>query len=107
MPKTFTFTPDELQTVIETAVEKAVNKLQIKPFLANRNNGRVKFVKIKDFAQEFNVTPEAVRKWILEGKIEAIRLRGSDIWRIPIEEIEKYKRNSRRATNKDIFNRSF
>jgi excisionase family DNA binding protein len=107
MAERFTFTPAELQWIIETAVEKAVNKLRIKPFLANRNNGRAKFVKIKEFAQEFNVTPEAVRKWILEGKIEAIRLRGSDIWRIPIEEIEKYKRNSRKATNADIFNRRF
>jgi excisionase family DNA binding protein len=106
----FTFTSKELETVIETAVEKAVSKLGIKASvssLTERSNGRAKFVKIKEFAQEFNVTSEAVRKWILQGKIEGIRLKGSDIWRIPIEEIEKYKRNSRKETNADIFNRSF
>jgi excisionase family DNA binding protein len=109
MPGTlnFTFTSKELETVIEVAVEKAVNKMRINLSLANRSNGKAKFVKIKEFAQEFNVTPEAVRKWILQGKIEAIRLAGSDIWRIPIEEIEKYKRNSRKETNADIFKRRF
>jgi hypothetical protein len=107
MPKTFTFTSAELQWVIETAVEKVVNKLQIKPFLANRNSGRAKFVKIKEFAREFNVTAAAVHKWILERKIYAEKLNGTRIWRIPVEEIEVFKKRSRNTTNKDIFNRSF
>jgi hypothetical protein len=109
MPETlnFTFTSKELETVIEAAVEKAVNKMRIKPFLTNRSNRGTKFVKIKEFAQEFNVTAAAVHKWILERKIYAEKLEGTRIWRIPIEEIEKHKDRSRKTTNRDIFKRSF
>ena len=107
MPETFTFTSNELQWVIETAVEKAVSKMWIKSSLGDKEKGKKKFVKIKEFAQEFNVTPEAVRKWILQGKIDAIRLTRSDIWRIPIEEVENYKEKSRKQTKRDIFQRGF
>jgi hypothetical protein len=79
MPETlnFTFTSKELQTVIETAVEKALNRMRINLSLADRNNGKVKFVKIKEFAQEVSVTPEAVhkvgtRKEDLRGKIRKV-----------------------------------
>jgi len=106
---TFTFTSKELETVIETAVEKAVNRmeLKIKNFLeqrtlAERSKGRAKFVKIKEFAQEFNITAAAVHKWILERKIYAAKLDGTRIWRIPIEEVEKYKAKSRKTTKKTL-----
>jgi excisionase family DNA binding protein len=66
-----------------------------------------KLLKIKEFAQEFNVTPATVHKWVLERKIYAEKLNGTRIWRIPIEEIERFKNKSRKTTNKDIFNRSF
>jgi hypothetical protein len=107
MPETFTFTSNELQWVIEGAVEKVLDKLQIKTPLPEEKRGKKKLLKIREFAQEFNVTASAVRKWILQGKIDAIRLTRSDIWRIPIEEIERFKKKSRKTTNKDIFNRSF
>jgi hypothetical protein len=107
MSETFTFTSNELQSVIETAVEKAVSKLQIKTPLPEEKRGKKKLLKIKEFAEEFNVTASAVHKWILERKIYAQKLDGMRIWRIPIEEIEKFKNKSRKTTNKDIFNRSF
>jgi hypothetical protein len=109
MPETlsFTFTSKELQTLIETAIEKAVSKMGINLSLANRSNRGTKFVKIKEFAQEFNVTAAAVHKWILERKIYAEKLEGTRIWRIPIEEIERYKDKSRKTTKRDIFNRRF
>ncbi|MDR1474590.1 MAG: helix-turn-helix domain-containing protein [Endomicrobium sp.] len=62
---------------------------------------------MKEFAQEFNVTATAVHKWILERKIYAEKLEGTRIWRIPIEEIERYKDKSRKTTKRDIFNRRF
>jgi DNA-binding transcriptional regulator YiaG len=104
---TFTFTSTELETVIEAAVEKAVSRMQIKTPLIEEKRGKKKFLKIKEFAQEFNVTPAAVHKWVMDRKIYAEKLNGTRIWRIPIEEIEKFKSRSKKTTNKDIFNRSF
>jgi hypothetical protein len=107
MPETYTFTSTELQSVIEAAVEKALDKLQIKIPLPEEKRGKKKLLKIRKFAEEFNVTASAVHKWILERKIYAQKLDGTRIWRIPIEEIEKFKNKSRKTTNKDIFNRSY
>jgi phage antirepressor YoqD-like protein len=107
MPETYTFTSTELQSVIEAAVEKALDKLHIKIPLPEERRGKKKLLKIKEFAQEFNVTASAVHKWILERKVYAQKLNGTRIWRIPIEEIERFKSKSRKTTNKDIFNRSF
>jgi hypothetical protein len=65
------------------------------------------YITIKDFAEIFCVTPAAVHKWVLQRKIEAIQLEGTDLWRIPISEIEDYKKRSRIKTNKDVFERNF
>jgi hypothetical protein len=107
MTETFIFTSTELQSVIEAAVEKALDKLQIKIPLPEEKRGKKKHLKIKEFAEEFNVTASGVHKWILERKIYAQKLDGTRIWRIPIEEIERFKKKSRKTTNKDIFNRSY
>ncbi|MDR1433859.1 MAG: hypothetical protein LBI93_01705 [Endomicrobium sp.] len=39
---------------------------------------------------------------MLERKIYAVKLDGTRIWRIPIEEVEKYKAKSRKTTKKNL-----
>lgn len=87
MSVTFNFTSRELQSVIEIAIEKAVNKLQKTTPVVKKKAGK-KFLKIKEFAEEFNVTTATVHKYgILERKIYAEKLDGTRLWRIPVKEI--------------------
>lgn len=65
------------------------------------------YATIKEFATKFNVTASAVHKWILEKKIQAIQLDGTNLWRIPITEIDNFEIRSQKSTQENIFNRRF
>ena len=65
-----------------------------------------KFLKISDFAREFNVTSAAVHKWILQRKIFAQKI-GKRIWRIPAGEIERFRKESLKKTAEEVFMRKF
>ncbi|MEM3442258.1 MAG: helix-turn-helix domain-containing protein [Candidatus Bathyarchaeia archaeon] len=47
-----------------------------------------KFYLIKEIAKTYRVTPEAVLKWIKEGKLKAIRIGG--VWRIPESALQEF-----------------
>ena len=99
-------TREELEQIINTAVDKAVFKMKKNDF-SDEKKEKKKYLKTKEFAEIFNVSRVAVHDWIIQKKIYGERLYGTKIWRIPIEEVEKYKDRSRKETNKDIFKRNF
>lgn len=45
---------------------------------------------IKEVAKALNFTERAVRQWIIDGKIKAVKIMSQ--WRIPEEEVERLKR---------------
>lgn len=49
------------------------------------------FYKVAEVARVFEVTPQAVYKWISEGKVKAIDLNGRK--RIARNEVERMRRN--------------
>jgi hypothetical protein len=61
-----------------------------------------KFLKISEFAEEFNVTPAGVHKWILHRKIFAQKI-GDRIWRIPASEVEDFRKRNWKKTKEDYF----
>ncbi|MDR1434744.1 helix-turn-helix domain-containing protein [Candidatus Endomicrobiellum devescovinae] len=99
-------TREEIEQIINSAVEKAVLNMK-KGNVIEEKKEKKKYLKTKEFAEIFNVSRVAVHDWIIQKKIDAQRLYGTKIWRIPIEEVEKFKNRSRTMTNKDIFNRKF
>jgi excisionase family DNA binding protein len=105
--QTFNLTMKEIEKIIDTAVERAVLKTKEEGNNEENVQRKRKYLKIKEFAEIFNVTRVAVHDWIITKKIYAERLYGTKIWRIPIEEVEKYKDRSRKETNNDIFKRKF
>lgn len=46
--------------------------------------------RIKEVAKELGFTERAVRQWIVDGKIKAVKIMSE--WRIPKEEVERLKR---------------
>lgn len=46
--------------------------------------------RIKEVAQELGFTERAVRQWIKDGKIKAVKIMSE--WRIPKDEVERLKR---------------
>ncbi|MDR2426454.1 MAG: helix-turn-helix domain-containing protein [Endomicrobium sp.] len=72
-----------------------------------KNNSKIKYLRIKDFAEIFNLHKQTVSVLIREGKINAVKIYGTTAWRIPIEEVESYKQKSIKQTKKDIFTRDF
>lgn len=46
--------------------------------------------RIKEVAKTLGFTDRAVRKWVVEGKIKAVKIMSE--WRIPEEEVERLKR---------------
>jgi excisionase family DNA binding protein len=103
MEQTFEITEGKLKNIISEAIEKAISKLQKKD---TNIKGR-EYIKIIEFAKIFGMTWTGVYNLIINKKIEAVRLEGARSWRIPIEEVEKYKSRSKKETNNDIFKRSF
>ena len=45
---------------------------------------------IKQVADILNFTERAVRQWVIDGKIKAVKVMSQ--WRIPKEEVERLKR---------------
>ena len=45
---------------------------------------------IKEVAEALNFTERAVRQWVIDGKIKAVKIMSQ--WRIPEEEVERLKR---------------
>lgn len=45
---------------------------------------------IKEVAEALNFTERAVRQWIIDGKIKAVKIMSQ--WRISEEEVERLKR---------------
>ena len=45
--------------------------------------------RIKEVAKIFGFTDRAVRKWVVDGKIKAVKIMSE--WRIPEEEVERLK----------------
>ncbi|MDR3244494.1 MAG: helix-turn-helix domain-containing protein [Elusimicrobiota bacterium] len=91
-------TKQEIQSIIEQAISKVI-KIK-KPI-------KKEYLSVKEFAEVFGLHRSSVHEFILKKQIEAIQLKGSSIWRIPISEIEIYKEKSRKQTKKDIFARKF
>ena len=57
-----------------------------------KNNMEKKFLTPTEFAREFEVSSEAVRSWIREGKLKSIRTPGGH-FKIPLTEVERIKKN--------------
>jgi excisionase family DNA binding protein len=106
MNETIQLTRQDLDHIIDSAVEKAIFKIK-KGTVIDDKKEKKQYLKIKEFAEIFNVTRVAVHDWIIQKKIYAERLYGTKIWRIPIEEVDKYKKRSIKETNNDIFKRKF
>jgi excisionase family DNA binding protein len=106
MEQEFSLSRSEIEKIIDTAVEKAVLKMKEEGNNDEKKEAK-KYLKIHEFAEIFRVTRVTVHDWIITKKIYAERLYGTRIWRIPIEEVEKYKNKSRKETNNDIFKRKF
>jgi excisionase family DNA binding protein len=53
-----------------------------------------KYVSLREFANYFNINKQTVSSLIKRGKIKAMMMYGTTMWRIPVEEIEVYKQNS-------------
>jgi len=65
------------------------------------------YVRIKDFAEIFCLTKQTVSNLIRARKIYAELMFGTTTWRIPIQEVERYQKNSRKQTKNDVFVRNF
>lgn len=52
--------------------------------------GAEKMYRIKEVAKILGFTERAVRQWVVDGKIKAVKIMSE--WRIPEEEIERLKR---------------
>lgn len=46
--------------------------------------------RIKEVAEALNFKESAVRRWVVTGKIKAVKIMSE--WRIPDEEVERLKR---------------
>jgi excisionase family DNA binding protein len=62
-------------------------------------NMEEKLLTASDVAKKYNFTSDAVRKWIKEGKLKAIRV-GSR-WRIPEESLQQFLQNSLESKKDD------
>lgn len=49
-----------------------------------------KMYTIKDVAEALNFKERTVRQWVVDGKIEAVKIMSE--WRIPAREVERLKR---------------
>jgi excisionase family DNA binding protein len=47
-----------------------------------------KYYSPEEIAEQFNLKPATVRKWIRQGKLKAIKL--GRLWRIPEEELQRF-----------------
>jgi excisionase family DNA binding protein len=54
-----------------------------------------KYVSIRHFAEHFGINKQTVSSLIKRGKIKAMMMYGTTMWRIAVEEIEVYKQNSK------------
>lgn len=48
----------------------------------------MKYYSPEDVAEQYNVNPATVRKWIREDKLKAIKM--GALWRIPEEELQRF-----------------
>jgi hypothetical protein len=61
-----------------------------------------KYIRIKDFVEIFCLHKQSVSMLIKQRKVYAEKMYGTTAWRIPIEEVERYQKNSRSQTQKGI-----
>jgi excisionase family DNA binding protein len=92
----------EIEKIIDTAVEKAVLKTK-KEASSQQKKEKKNYLKMSEFAKEFNVGKTTVFYWILNRRIYAEQIEGTRMWRIPVEEVENFKERNRKSTNK-MFN---
>jgi len=53
--------------------------------------GKDELLTVPEVAAHFKVTPEAVRRWLRQGRIKGIRLGGDKTgWRIRESEVERF-----------------
>ena len=52
--------------------------------------GVVEMYRIREVAKMLGFTERAVRQWIIDGRIKAVKIMSE--WRIPEEEVERLKR---------------
>jgi excisionase family DNA binding protein len=106
MNETISLTKTEIEKIIDAAVERALGKIQ-----KGRDNEdkrrKKKYLKISEFAKEFNVGSTTVFYWILKRKIYAEQIAGTRMWRIPADEVENLKERSSKYTKKEVFVRNF
>jgi excisionase family DNA binding protein len=98
MKETIELSRQEIEQIINTAVEKATTKIK-----KEKPNEKKKYLKMSEFAKEFNVGKTTVFYWILNRKIYAEQLDGTRMWRIPEEEVENFRERSRKYTKKEVF----
>lgn len=53
----------------------------------------VKLYSIRECSELLGMTVRTVRQWIRDGKINAIKYKGSNMWRIPETEILRIRSN--------------
>jgi DNA-binding transcriptional regulator YiaG len=96
---------NQIEQIAEIITAKIADKLK-RPAASQAKLRAGGFVKISDFAREFNVTVSAVHKWILKRKVFAQKV-GERIWRIPVSEIEEFRKRNLKKTRQDYFERNF
>jgi DNA-binding transcriptional regulator YiaG len=101
----------QIEQIADIITAKLADKLSRRDNVPRGNVSEPKlrtggFVKISEFAREFNVTVAAVHKWIMKRKIFAQKI-GERIWRIPVSEIEDFRKRNLKKTRQDYFERNF
>lgn len=51
------------------------------------------YLTIQDVARRYQLHPETVRRWILQGRLPAVKLAGSTAWRIRAVDLEAIERS--------------
>jgi hypothetical protein len=104
MNETIELSRREIEKIIDSAVEKAMLKTK-KETSSQQKKEKKNYLRMSEFAKEFNVGTSIVFYWILNRKIYVEQIEGTRMWRIPVEEVEKFKERNRKNTNK-MFNNS-
>lgn len=66
-----------------------------------------KYMRIKDFAEIFCFPKQTVSNLIKKRIIYAEKMPGTDTWRIPVEEEDRYRKRAKQETQNDVFTRNF
>ncbi len=62
----------------------------------------MKYYSPEDIAEQYNLNPATVRKWIREGKLKAIKM--GALWRVSEEALQEFTRQDKKESAERMFN---